>query len=80
MIPAPGTYRLSTPGAPPMDVEVKADGTLVCALDTFDLVPSHGLYRARRLSCAIECTGTGTGFAFVGVQPGFAVVLSCAPL
>lgn len=80
MIPAVGTYRLTTPGVPPMNVTVKPDGTLVCALDTFDYVPAHGLYRARHLSCAIECTGTGTGFAFVGVAPGFPVVLTCVPV
>lgn len=78
---APGTYRLSTPGAPPCDVVVSADGnTVTTTFDTLDWVPAHGLYKARRLSLAMECHGDGTGLAFVGVTPGVAVPLTCAAL
>ena len=76
MKPADGTYRLSTPGAPSMDVVVTGN-VLKTTLDTFDYVPAQGVFVARRLSCVIECTGTGAGMAFVGVTPGFPVPLTC---
>lgn len=63
-----------------MEAVVSADGTVVTTLDTFDYLPGEDLVKARRLSCTMKCTGTGTGFAFVGVSPGFPLDLVCTPL
>lgn len=79
MKPPDGTYRLSTPGAPDMDIVV-AGMTATSTLDTFDYLPGPDLLRARRLSLAIECTGMGTFLAFVGPSPGFAVSGVCTKL
>lgn len=77
----PGTYRLSTPGAPPSDVVVSPDGnTITTTFDVLDWMPEQGLYRARRLSLAMECNGNGSGLAFVGVTPGFVVPMTCVAL
>lgn len=80
MKPPAGWYRLSTPGAPSMDAHVLENGTTITTLDTYDYLPGSDLMKARRLSCTMECTGAGTGFAFVGVAPGFAVTLTCTPI
>jgi len=79
MKPAPGRYRLTMPGRPPMEVDV-TDTTLISTLDTFDWLPAFGRFRARELSCVIECLGTGNGRAFVGVTPGQMVVFTCEPI
>lgn len=79
MKPAPGRYRLTTPGAPPMEVQV-TDTTLVMALDTFDYNPAFDRFVARELSCVIQCLGTGNGRAFVGVTPGQQVAFTCEPI
>jgi hypothetical protein len=81
MIPTPGTYRISTPGAPSSDVVVSPDGqTLTTTFDVFDYQPALGVYKARRLSCAIECNGNGTGLSFVGQYPGFPTDITCVRL
>lgn len=52
MIPAPGTYRISTAGAPSSDVVVSPDGqTLTTTFDVFDYQPALGVYKARRYGC-----------------------------
>ena len=79
MKPAPGHYRLSAPGAPDMDVFVSMVG-LTSTLDTFDYLPEHDLFKARRLTCAIECTGMGTFLAFVGPSPGFSIAGTCVKI
>lgn len=79
MKPAPGHYRLSSPGAPDMDVFVSMVG-MTSTLDTFDYLPAEDVFRARRLALVIECTGEGTFFAFVGQQPGFVVAGTCIKL
>ena len=82
MKPPAGRYRLTTttPPNPSMEAVVSEDGTIVTTLDTFDYLPGDDICRARELSCAMRCTGTGTGFAFVGVTPGFPVNLVCTPV
>lgn len=79
MKPAPGTYRLTTTGTPPMDVTV-TQTTLVMLLDTFDYNAAADKYVARHLSCVMECLGTGNGQAFVGVSPGQVVAYTCEKL
>lgn len=79
MKPAPGRYRLTTPGTPPMEVQV-IDATLVMALDTFDYNAAFDRFVARELSCVIQCLGTGNGRAFVGVTPGQQVAFTCEPI
>lgn len=77
MKPAPGIYRLSTPGAPSMDFVVNADGTAKCLLDDLVYVPADDFFAAQRIHLAVRCTGLGTFLAYVGVQPGFTVTGTC---
>lgn len=79
MKPAPGHYRLSSPGAPDMDAYVSMVG-MTTTLDVFDWVPAQGAMVARERTLMIECTGLGTFIAFVGTQPGFVVNGTCVKL
>ena len=80
MKPAAGVYRLSTPGAPPMNFTVNPDGSGKSTLDDWGWNQEQDWFQAARHQAFIRCEGEGSFTAYVGVQPGFVVTGTCTKL